>query len=725
MPEEGPPIEPGTQYVLWGEAVAKSVFRHPLTGKEIPLSEKDSPEARLRFISDPEALPNEYSRGLFGELFPDELEVGTFDPKSIQHHPETHPEQAGGENLKEIRTGIMEKIFGFKSPAKKTEIGSNDVPELRIGFAETERADEQKEIFWLNRLDAVRQLDAISHLDPVVFVFDDAAEGRPRWRVSDLDHSKHMTYKAFQTVLRLSLQQPELFNKAVADAMNMYGVDLADGTQYGALAQTISAEETTKLYDLGFSGWSEERQKAIINAVGLLKHLAPAIYLHDAKSPGFRDVFMTVTAHHEKQLSANYSEDAQLRDSIEFMVESPHTGLPQLISKFRLNKSLLVAMVKSAAGEGDPGFVGDLYKAKRKFDKQTKRVFSELFKKAGWDLDQEGGTIANTQSLVEELFPGGHKFMTKKDEAPIGSFEERTRLLTYMLATGMTKKQLAEACDQLGLPKDRIFIGAEEYSIWHNVVLQERTFKSANKTEKTKILPVALLPGDVKKAILLFNVLHLWHYRSPQRATTEALMKTMIACNLYDYEHGNIQAVNRDTFIDRTDPEVFEQLFKKAPAIPYVLTTLRDFATVWTEDELAAHIKDGAIEEHLVIGGLPPGEIVTKPGTFVRTQEGTAEPYYEVLRAKLDPATGARAENPLSLPNRLDRADKVLKRRLFKVVKLDEDVLHELVTLVERAPGSRDANLRALRLWTGDIQLGDTAVRNSLDAVFEALEGAK
>jgi hypothetical protein len=289
----------------------------------------------------------------------------------------------------------------------------------------------------------------------------------------------------------------------------------------------------------------------------------------------------------------------------------------------------------------------------------------------------------------------------------------------------MTKRQIEEAAVQLDIDTSRIFIGAEEYSIWHNVILQEHTFSDANKRPQTKVLPVALLPGDVKKAMLLFNVLHLWHYRSPQRATAEALMKTMIACNLYDYKHGNIDAVSVDTFVDRTDPEAFEQLLKKAPAIPFVLTTLQDYSTVWTEQQLADNVANGTIANHLVIDGLPPGVIITKPGTFVRSAEKKVVPYYDLIREKLDVGTNTRVANPLSLPNRLDAASEALKQRLFKVVRLDDEVLHQLETRIKSAPGSRPAILRALRIWTKDIPLDGAMLHNQLDEVFAAMERKK
>jgi hypothetical protein len=651
------------------------VLIHPLTGNRFEYDAATTPAERMRLISDPEAL-SEYNLHIFSRMFPDALEARDFDNSSVIHVDETHPSD---EQKTEWR--ILLRGFGFMSARKKDTFGTEDVPYLRVAFAD----DNGTITWWLNRLPAVSRLKSVSQTEQGFLPFSSMVHHDLRQNISRNDHTKHMAFEVMQTYFRLALMQPEMFIERVYTDFERYARQASPGEP--ELASMVRA------WDRGDT--AGERALSIAREYG--QYVVTAAYLHDVATPGLGDLIMNVRHPDTPERRFSYGEDRVLEQSIGWMAERDFTGLPQLLTHFSMDRRLLVTMVRSLASEGDTCLPGYLFKDKRKYPAEYEGIVPFTFGEAAYDEDQGSGTTTNAQYLAEELFPGGHKHLRLGETRPVGSFDERTRLLAYMLASGMTKRQLSVCLHALGIDETRVFLSHEEYSVSHNVALLDVAPAGNAAGTKGEIMPVPLLPGDVKKALTLYNVLRIWYYRSPRRAAYEAFLQSVFAELMYG-EYGQHKLSER-FFTNRTDTDILTELQNRIPVVVDMVQDLLPYATILSARELEQAEKTG---EHTVLAR--PADMRTvvdrKSGTLVVTGEGDVRPYEEVLKYRMDRQTGHRVPNPHSLPDRLDSVTAALSSMdLYFALCIPSALSEKLQTLLDRTPEYRTPLRKAVSLW--------------------------
>lgn len=652
-------------YPIQKEGLSYYAFRHPKTHDMIWVPGDKTPAERLRYICQTEGIKDERNRNLFLALFPEDLPTKDSTEESVMHHENTHLNP----NLKSIRNSFNEEIFGYISPRKiNGTVKSSAQEDLHVRMLDDSFVGRISELPVVKRLKGVNQ------------TYPNMGDNPPHKSRTRYEHSLHMGRAYTQTLTRFALLQPDLFIESVQTAIKEVSAE-----NFDSLIQQIDAQNL----DIDVSSLTDEQISSLKYAkwygkIGLLY-----VMLHDAYTPGFGDRFMKAKARFSYEKGVDFSEDEMLRTSIsDLAINDP--DIRKLLADFDMDSALIVPMIESYASEGDTTLNGLMLKAKLK---GAMPVFGSKAK-SKLDLDQESGTIANTVGLVNLYFPGGHTHKKREDPMPIGSFEERTRLLGYMMLTDFTKEELHTVLAQIGFDDEmqkRIYIAAEEYTMWHNMEL--RKIKNSNGEEN--IAPVSLVPGDFKKATLIQNVLYSMFYRGVEMDVCESLFQRILVNYLYD-EGGHDPVLTIDDFIGKTDHEVIGILRNKAPELVYILRTFEDRGRILTEEEYRDLLHSSQSNNSIILAIREKSFGVTneKPGTIAVDDKDETRLAYEIL----DRTRNTYYDNPFSIVKRIEGAGEATAGQKFKVLELSNEEWRELTRLLTNS-GHKDIFLRGLRHW--------------------------
>lgn len=695
----------------------------------------DTPEAgKLRVITRPEWLP-QYHRLLFGNLFPEDVDVKPFDVEAITatQSTELSPQE------KEARR-IFEEHFGFITPKRKTDRGEKPGPEdvWALGVAFTNEARSITTL--LNNLPGFRRLALIGQTDPRLRSVEDHRPTDPRLTISRADHSKDLALMVARTNFTMAMKTPELYVERVKADLKRYEKihALLHGTEDGTIEFRIHSDSKHAVERAlaAVKDMPEARRgtlrEALEYAVEYGKYQLVAAYLHDVRTPAWGDIFMKAKADRVGQKSVTYSEDATLGERIAQTMHQDRSGLPHVTHRFSLDPTLLATIIQSMASEGDPCLPGELMKAKRKYPDEIMSLFphlSALRRHPVYDHDQRSGTKTNAENVVRKYLPGGFVQMrrTSDTQPPIGSFEERARLLMHVIAAGATKEDVTSACIQLGLDPKRVYIAAEEIDFGPNLELRAVDIPYHNPDTdrdelRREVLPVATRPGDVKKAMLMFNILTMEEYLGPQRAAGEELLQNMITSALWGEAVEGQRFITDDDFIHGTDASLADKLDSVAPAIPWVLENLMEKGKIITEEELHAlaasqgNTLNGVLMKECRMDRLPQW----KEGTLVLADpvdgKEQIKPYIDVIQRKKGEEGGT---HPLSFPARLsDVAVALSSNRLFYLIDLDPARRKELEEIISPNTPTWRSMRRALLTWTEPLIVNHRKITNSLFTTF-------
>lgn len=715
--------------------VRNHYFRY--LGHEIRFDPVHPPEEKLRLITRSDWL-SPYHRILFHNLFPDDLTPKAFDIQAITptESTELRPQE------KEVRR-VLEEQYGFVTPKRKLDRGEKPGPEdvwtLGVAFTHADSAITTL----LNNLPGFRRLALIGQTDPRLRSIQDHRTADPRLNISRADHSKDFALMVARTNFTMAMKTPELYIERVQADIKRYGKIYAahhPEEQYdmnfviSPETRAVVRQAITSLKDIPDSK-RDSLITALEHAVEYGKYLLVAAYLHDIKTPAWGDIFMKAKAQRIGQKPISFSEDRTLETSIDQMIHQDRSGLPHVAHRFSLSPVLLSTMIKSMAGEGDPCLPGELMKAKRKYSPDVLALFphlSALRHHAVYDHDQRSGTKTNAENVVSKYLPGGFIQLRRTSgvEEPIGSFEERARLVMHAIAVGATKKDIENACIQLNLDPKRVYIAAEEIDFGSNLELRavDIPYKNPETNEvelRREVLPVATRPGDVKKAMLMFNILSMEEYQNPQRAAGEELLQNMITSALWGESRENQSYINEDDFIYGADASLADKLETIAPAIPWVMENLMDKGKIVTEEELreiaarAGKTLPRMLVKECRMDHLPQWKEGTLVVADANGSKEEVKPYLEVIDHKRSDPPGT--VNPLSLPARLSDVTMALKSsRLFYVLELDDEARLELLSQIPTNSPTGLSMRRALLTWTEPVIINGQEIKNALFRDFAA-----
>lgn len=701
---EGPPVPPGDHVLLVGEGEPKNIFRHPLTGREIQWSENDPPEARLRRLSDPSAMPGgSYPRQIFDLLFPSEIPVHPFNERALQ----INDRAALTQQQRNARRALLSE-YGFRSLSKDELVSADDNPGLYVGF----RGGQETLAGMLLGLDTVKRQDGTSQTDQLLSMKPpEVLKELGVQKVSRLDHAKHFALNIGRTLSRLEMRQPREFLRCVKQQdLPMYEELYKQWTEEKVRFDIRPSGETKRIVDRiileHLGSVDAQTRESLLVGYEYGKYLVTYAFLHDMETPGWGDVFMKTRARVAGQADVAFSEDAELASIAFDLPEDLY--LSRVIRDHGMNPKLLSVMVRSLALEQDQGLAGYLMKDKRKAVPKGSVVppFPSL------DGDQESGTITNMEHMSRLYFPGGFRHQRKGQETPIGDTEERARLFMYQALTGMEKGILERAALDLGLDPQRIFFTAEEMMISPNIVLAEY-----GQGDDATIIPVSSEPGDVKRLSLILNVAYGGFYMSPTRAPIQLLTQDAIA---FGMDNG---LLSDDVFRDRGDLEVTRRLNRLAKFIPYGLERLQKEAevSILTEEDLS-RLGEDALANCLVTEAPPPQFVNRKEGTLTIDYRGQIDVAKETLRIRLsDKVNGVSKENPLSTPKRLENVQEFLAHaRTFYVIRLNDTQVEYFRTYLTRPQNEKalDVLQKTLTIWTKPLTVGDKTITPPLRHVF-------
>lgn len=713
---------------LSGTADAEHFFRY--LGRDIRFSPETPEEQKLRLLSDQNQLPP-YFRMLFTNLFPDRLAPKPFNIESVTptRSTELSPQE------KEVRR-ILEEHMGFVTHKRKAERGEKPGPEdvwaLGVAFTNNTRCITTL----LNNLPGFRRLGLIGQTDPRLRSVEDHRPTDPRLTISRADHSKDLALMISRTNFTMAMKTPGLYIERVQTDLARYGKLYAHAHNLNSYTIPLRIHpDSRQAVQMALSAAAPSpdegntdpvlKIRALEYAIEYTKYQIIGAYLHDLKTPAWGDIFMKAKPEIPGQKSIVYSEDDALFALIDRMILQERSGLPHVIHRFSLNPVLLSTMIKSLASEGDPCLPGELMKAKRKYSDRVLTLFphlSTIHRHASYDHDQRSGTKTNAENVISQYLPGGfiHMHRTHAGKEPVGSFEERARLLLFSIMAGATKADLTNACTQLGIDPNRLFMAAEEIDFGPNLELRPVNIPYDNpdtrETElRREVMPVATRPGDVKKAILMFNILSMAEYQSPSRAAGESLLQDLITSTLWGENSQDQRHITEDDFIHGTDASLADKLDAVAPVIPWIMETFMDKGVIMTEEELEklAHAKGNLFQNYLVKPCSMKHLPLWKEGTLVMTEGGSVKPYLDVIKHhRNEPETTINTD---SLPARLaDVAAALRANRLFFVIALNSENLQSLGSIVSQDSPTVISIRRGLSLWTRPVIIKNQTIRNSL-----------
>jgi hypothetical protein len=690
------PLEP----IRWGSSdyePRRYAFHHPLTGGEVEYSPTDAPEVKLRLITQSHTIESDFQRKIFLALFDDSLEPEPFRRESVGHPEEA--ELLGDE--KQVWRELL-RCIGWKSVRKGSK-NSKDVPELLVGFDD----NPSSLISMLNDLECVKIMSGIAQTLPYSnFIEPSLRQELDIPQRTLLDHANLCALWTGRTNLRLAIKNPALYLRRIEQDMqefsHQYALQCGSEKQFSITPTPETIDAIDRLLEGKYIPEAQntpEFRRALAIGLEYQKYLTIYAMLHDVESPGMKDVEMKTKARVTGQGSATINEDALLIENVDHEYIQFH--LSGIIRKHKLDSDLLRTIIICLASESSPTLAGYLLKDKRKgFSKRPD--CNHIPEGQSVDGDQESGTVTNAEDMVRKYLPGGFHHIGKHDVNPVGSFEERMRLMAYMAATGISQEQLRTALNEIGLNPDLVFITSEEFSIAPNIVLREYHGVHKDGTPVTDILPVALVPGDVKRFALMFNFLHMWYYVSEHRIPMELATQDAFA-----FIFGDDPKQER-LFAHRTDQQVALTLKSISPALPWFHAEpeFNNEARVISENELLHHYIDteGNINNNLIIRVNEYPEIVfEKPGTLTVDDRGNILPYLQVIQQKRSlRLSGNTTIHPQSLPARLANVQKARKGPWYYVIPMGPEKQHELAAQLE---GENDPMRRMLHLWTEPIDV--------------------
>lgn len=668
----------------------QDTFYHPIKKTNIEFFPMLSGEEKLRLITQSSTISREFERRWFTSLFPDSLKPATFNKESVGHPDETRltPDE------KMVRRSLL-KYFGWAS--RKDQISPKNIEGLLVRYT-----DEPGTLTsMLLDLDDVKRTRDIAQTEPRYMI-----QREPKHRTNSLsDHSEHVALWTARTHMRFPLNNHTLYLERIRKDLAEF--ELQYEKRHG-IKRTFTFAPTPEVYevvDRALEGKSIPDNKktdpsyreALAIGVEYQKYLTIYAFLHDVESPAWKDVYMKTQARVPGQKSADFSEDdALIRATDEYITYQ----LREIIKKHKLDPELLRIIIESLASENSPTLGGYLIKDKRR-GLSERPEFDFIPSGQAYDHDQESGTMTNAEDLIAELFPGGFVHVTKHFSPPIGSFEERARLVAYMLTTGLTKEQLRGMLEKMNIDPRRVYIASEEIAVGPNVALREYKGIHKDGTPATEILPVALVPGDVKRAMTMFAILYMWRYVGERRVPMETATQDAIAFGLHD------KTISPYMFLRHKDYDTARILNDSSPVLSWfhVDPEINDGVQVLSAEELLRKANDrGEIPGMLVCKVDQYPEIIfPKDGTLVVDDNGDIKSYLDVIQQKRQVRLAGNTDiHPQSLRARFEAVQAARKGPWFYVIPLSDEKQQGLFGLLG---AENDPMRKMFRLWTEPVEI--------------------
>lgn len=676
------------------EASASS-FIHPLTEEVIGFSENSTPIERLRLICDPAALRT-LNRNAFIAMFPPTMDLKErFNPDSTQPQAETMLTY----EEKRIRTKILEFDFGYTTPKKATAQDEAFLPHLHVAFTPNANSFVRK----FNRAPEVQKLK-------------DVYQTSLDHRGNRYSHTQHLMHWAVLDVLRPALHQPQEFLEKYELDMRTYedkyrqwhnGEEVHFSLEPSKDQLDDMIERFKNAYPMGVEGMSlEERARIACIGVNEAKLVLINAGEHDSETPGFCDLFMKARGSGILQGDENgfYSEDDELASTIWSKLHDTGSYLASFAQEEGLDIRLLATMIRSTASENDTCLPGLLFKDKRK-NLANDPERAHLAQGQVLDLDQLSGTLTNLEIMSNEYLPGGFNPHITQDEQPKFSFDTRLMILYYAMLGNVDKEKLGNALSAVGInPKD-IYISAEEISYGQNTKLERVRFG-----DKVEIMPIPILPGDVKRTYAAIVAMYTGFYVHPSKETMVEFFKNMITSWVYQDEDRAFD------FVHRTKSETLNVLQRLNPLMFYFENFDQRKAAVLSEDEMQQEITGGDDTKFFLSKRTKIySPVPDKTGTQVRNEKGEVVTAWELLRKR----RGSSDINPHSLPERVDKLSAVYKEEVFMRIELTQDDVSIIVhALANMRKDLREKMISALRVWTQPIVTNSGTTPNPLYDLF-------
>lgn len=695
---------------------AESIISVRFRRREIRYTQQTSIPERLRLICDPELL-SPYWQGIFDRLFPNELPPAEFDPESVDRSPLTKftPSQ------KNLHKQLLNS-FGFESPKLIATTNPLHVEELNIGFTEDRNALANR----MNELPLIQRLGDLGQTDPQLKTTPE----RLRLKMTRLQHSQDFARSVIMTNLRLAIDDPELYSMRVKEDMQRYGIlsaeYLGQRTEFSLSINSDSKNIVDKYAEIYFRRKKKQPEpqvkQKIMEALYLAyeygKYMVFYAYIHDLKTTALGDAVMKMRpGEKQKGLTDSknpekpFSEDEELKNFFNDLLDNAETGFEAIARDFGLNKDLLRVMVKSLASEGDPCLPGFLMKDKHKYPDIVVKNFPWLREKIqSFDHDQRSGTRTNIAEIASEYFPGGFKHISHEHMLPVGSFEDRLRLLAYMIATGMTKEELTQLLHKLHVNPDDIFIAAEEFDFGPNIKLQSVALPDETGVYHEEILPVALDARAVERIALLFNMLTIFYYNSEERAGIEKIFQDMLGSCLYGID-GKIPLIGEDVFKIGTDTTVSEYLYNKARLMALAFKFFSEKTRLVMNDGLPGLIQEYERNDLFILAKTADLSYLINPksgslalltkkhrrkGKVVKEKILGIGYWEDITRKRSD----GEEDDPLSVAVRLENTNRFLQEQEFyHFITLTRAQLSYMLDIIDVTRDTTQAILGALSSW--------------------------
>jgi len=690
---------------------------------------------------------------VFDSLFPpvpfNDLRKSLFHIETVAQHKEVEYTDQEKALTREILAEFgWSKSYGEDDVKKKgVRVGRFDMPHLYIAYNDNPEAITTH----LNKLEFMKRQDALGMTEPTL----QQKDGGP-YKMTRGQHVRHMASFMFRDILRAAIKQPKLLTARIIEDMKRYGYDK---NQALALLKNKNNDIIDRSKKIAEMTISDNQYEALDLALEYAKYLTIFAYIHDERTPAWGDVIMKARARFKVQLEdlsrgqsdVKYSEDVKLAEDIDIMIglngtTGSDTGLTSVIDFFKLDRAFLSQIVKSLSSESDSCLGGILMKNKRKQPFETHnselaqalRQVGAVYKNPGKEIegseklgavldeDQTSGTISNLYDIASQILPGGMHYIPKgtdgnstdERKTPYGTFYDRLSLLAFALATGKTKEDIIDYCEQNNIDPERVFIARDEFHIGANFELQ------AVPELGGEILPVGIDPGSIKRLMYAFATLTYFHYQSDNRSGQERLIQDVIT-SIHSYQLEHIQQ-NKDQhlgslletqilsmFLNTTDEGAAQSLEKAAPLIPYIKNYLLPQFSRITADEVATRIED--IKQrgnYFMITEAPMFPVDTKPGTLTKQDGGGVAGYLEVIGKR----RGQGVLNPDSLTMLLHNTEAMLKTsRFYHVLELTPEQVEIMKQKISRTQSKKmqEIQKRALRYWTLDLPIGDNVISDT------------
>ncbi len=671
-----------------------NTFIHPLTDQVVGYSEHLNDIEKLRLICDPRYLP-EFNDGVFSTYFPNSFEIKQkFNPDTTYSLEETMLTQ----EEKNIRRIILETDFGYTTPKKANRMDATFLPHLHVAYTE----DPNSFVRRFNRIpEIVREQDTYqTSLDS---------------RGNRYSHTQHLMHWVVLDILRLSMHQPELFEEKYISDMKEYqtkfkqwhGVD----THFSLEPSPEQYDQMVQRYRAEYGQTLDEEQllyRARITCIGVNEAKIALLGTgeHDSETPGFCDLFMKSPGSGllQAQPDGYYSEDQELADRIWSKTHS-NTALAAFIHQEGLDPDLIATMIRSTALENDTCLPGLLYKDKRSgLEKDPDKAHLALGQVL--DLDQLSGTVTNMEIMCTEFLPGGFDPHISKNRHPRFSFDARLMILHYAMLSHMDKDKLAQALEKLDIDPKDIFIAAEEISYGQNTSLTRVNFG-----DKEEIMPIPVVPGQVKRTLEAIDVMYAGFYLHPSKETVVELFKNMITSWVY------LDIDRSLDFVHRTKNETLDVMKRLNPVMVFFESFDQRFAGILTFDELHRELET---QEHMGITDQfylakkvhMKSALPNKKGTLVRDEKRTVQPAMDLLRKY----RGTENINPNSYPERHDKLESFygIRDYVMKISLTKDEVLMLQNMLQKMRPDLRKKMISVFDQWTKDISENGQNISNPI-----------